>query len=325
MTTEITYSFNKKDNHIIKRAFFLDYDTVAVFTSNDTDNFSIHIIEKSESTIELSDISDISSSTFYKKIFRYENGFGIIDSDDNIILWTDYRKNEYLSYKIKNPFHSNSDNNKPNPYIVDYDSFSKKLIVALEDHDRINSARYWSTISLIDDKLGWLKGKTRKCKWTRNLTQLDLKNYPETEHRKFLGRDEWLFIEAISMINSKPLIYTKGGSITGLKSGPTFEFSIMSKFDSNGKWLENYFLENGKGVFTTNKKHYILQPHSKKASLLIYSTDDFRMIDKISLTTKQNLGANRPNAVKADIYDDLILIYNANFLNICRITTHNNL
>lgn len=323
MTTEITYSFNKQGELIIKSAFFLDYNTIAVFTSNDSDNLSIHIIGKTKSTIELSDLSELSSSTFYKKIFKYENGFGIIDNDDNIIVWPDYRKTEHLLYKIKNPFHSNSDSNKPNPYIVDYDSHSKRLIVALEDHNSINSARYWSTIELIDEKFKWLKGRTRKCKWIRNLSQLNLDNYPETEHRKFLQNKEWLFIEAITMLNSNPLIYTKGGSVSGLKSGPEYEFSIMSKFDSNGMWIENYNLENGKGVFSTNKKHYILQPHSSKNSLFVYSTEDFRLVDKISLTKRQNLGDNKPNAIKADIQDDMILIYNANFLNICRNTTHN--
>ena len=148
------------------------------------------------------------------------------------------------------------------------------------------------------------------------LRTLEINQYPATSRNYAEG--EWLGIQALGVDEHRLLLHTNGGASTRTKSGPDFEFSIISEFDRNLRFIDNHMVEEGKVFFSADKKCFtVLSRNNKK--LLVYNTDHFQVEFEISLTPKQNLGAAKPKYLSVDIWKDNLYLYGKDFLNICKI------
>ena len=316
MKTEITYQFEIEEGFHIQEAFLLDKETLIVFTSGYPEKKVIHVIGKEYRRIDCSEISSLTKTVFYKVFFKYKNGFGIFDHDDTLVLWNDYLE-EPITYKVKIPFSSDKHGRKPFPIRVNYNEQKDIFMVVLEDFFHKNSGRYWSTLELNNNAFHIFK-KSKDCSWKQIYSQLRLNDYPLTQNSKYPDT-EWLNIKNLLFTNENIFVHTNGGGITRLKCGPSYEFNIMGKYDLNGNFIERFDLEFGVGSFTSDKKFFVLHNHKNKKRLSFYDLKTFDITDTLSLTPKQNVGTNKTGLIHSDFVDDTIIVYHANFLNLCKV------
>ncbi len=144
-------------------------------------------------------------------------------------------------------------------------------------------------------------------------------------HGHYLNRrlgfpsEEWLNICDIMKKDELIFVHTNGGASTRTKSGSDHEFSIITVLTTKNKFLRNYQIEKGNGFFASTKDYFILHPANNRKKLLFYNTINFQVDFEISLTHKQNLGEANSYYIKADYDGENLYIYNASFLNICKI------
>jgi hypothetical protein len=152
--------------------------------------------------------------------------------------------------------------------------------------------------------------------------ELPKNEYPiskiQQEHAEF-PMQEWVHIRDIFCIEGSCYVHTLGWSHPRVLNGIYSDFSLISKFDHELNFICNFNIEDGFGNPSTTRKYFILNPRKKKSRLYFYNTSNFCIDDEVSLTPKQNLGTETNKWIKADLIDDLLLVYNAKFLHFCQL------
>ncbi|MCG8307507.1 MAG: hypothetical protein MI975_08955, partial [Cytophagales bacterium] len=176
-------------------------------------------------------------------------------------------------------------------------------------------ARYWTISQLPEFKLD---GGEVELKWD-NIQDLNPNFYPKTYFNHQYPVLEWLNIIGMVKINGFKYCYTTGGSRTRMKSGPEYEFSILSKIDSQNQLIKNIEIERGKRSFSANKKFLVVRPKQKK-KLLIYDLQKMELTYEVPLNPKDNMGEINVNSlVSGDLYEDKLYVSSLEYLNICKL------
>lgn len=276
----------------------------------------VSICGNSEKEIDLPDPKKSNELNFYTSFFKYKDGFGLADTFGKLIVCESLEK-KLKSVQLKHP-HPGAVQ-PPLPFLsnIAYREIDDSFVVGIEEAiSTFFPAKYWTQIKLDPQNIPGFDFLKRK-KTIKGLRVLDVNKYPETS--RGFSQDEWLSIQTIGASESKTLIHTNGGAATRSKSGPDFEFSIISEFDDHFEFTKNHPVENGKVFFTSSKTHFIVLPQNNQ-KLVVYNKDDFQVNFEVSLTGKQNLGMAKPKDVHyINMYKDYLYIGGKSFLNICRL------
>ena len=267
---------------------------------------------------KVKDRIDLHSIEDYKQdhkaiIFGYKNGFGLIHYDNNqhqyeyIYLWETI-DNLYKKVKIINPFPTDEFGWIAHPIQGSYME-NNSIVFSLKAY-RHFMAQYWSILQIADN--------FSSATWVTKLNELDLNLFPETYTKKNTGSD-WLSIIAISYINDKIHIQSNGGDRSRSKTGPAFEFNIISVYDMKGNPIRSVQIENGTGNYSSSKEYLIVRKEEDKNKLIFYKTMDYSY-EELSLTSKQNLGNIKLSVhdqIKTDSFLSKVWIYSRRFLHEC--------
>jgi|GEM_PF-2915958 len=252
------------------------------------------------------DIERIRRKSFFKigdylGVFFPDSSIQFIDSVSLNVVDTLYPSNELPTQYC---------NKTLNPFLASFYLNTNELIVGLEDYGKIGyPPRYLVKLVFQDDRFTWGKPEP-----------LPLSKYPKTYFiENSLNSDDWLNIDALIAKNNSCYIHTTGGGITRQKSGQRFEFSIVSKFDQNLDWQDNYVIEDGLGIFSSDERYFVIRSKHKTGKLFFYDTDDFTLKFNISFTPKQNLGIQKKKHLQFDLYHDRLFVFHTKFLNICEL------
>jgi hypothetical protein len=261
-------------------------------------------------------LEGLQKGVYYKSFFKYKTGFGLIDYTDTLMLWnTPDAQPEII--KISNPHPPDNYGLKYHTNHAMYNEDDGHLYFGIEERNRYGyPAKYWSKLELSQETSSASSNPQIIAKWG-NLNQLKLSNYPVTEFGKY--PNEWLSICSLRANNTGVFMHTIGGSVTRLKSGPAYEFSLITELNFKNEFIKNHIVEEGKGYFSTLKNYWICHPRKNKRKLLFYNTDNYCVDFEVSLTPKQNLADGSGIYVFADLYHDNLYIGNAHFFNICRL------
>ena len=322
MKTEIVHSYIPREGYYIDTVLPLTENKTAVFTSNYEEPLLLDIVSlgEIEETINLSTITGFDTTSYYKCYFNLGEQFGLMHYTEELLLFNIDNLNNYEIAKISNPFKPDNHGRKTtaeraSPYLV-----GNKLLFGLASFSHYGyPPRYLAQLEITKSKpfLGLGKEET-KIKWG-HLFELPKEKFPTTEFGKYNDDSDWLNIRDLVQIDDIILVHTTGGSSTRLKSGNSFEFNIIAKFDKDYHWVEKYEIDRGIGKFSTDKKFFIQHSSNKKNKLIFYALDTLKIEFEISLTAKQNLGEQKATQIKADSLNNNIFIYSHRFLNICRL------
>lgn len=323
MKTEIIHSYILRSGYFIDSVLPLTENKTAVFTSKYKEPSYLDIVSLDSSiiSVDLSKIPNFDTSSYDKCYFNLGDKFGLINKAEEFLLFDIDNINDYEIVSISNPFPPDKHNRKTNVERASAFLIDNKLLFGLASFSHSGfPPRYLAqlTISKSNSFLGFGKQSTQ-AKWG-NLFELPKKHFPETEFGKFNDDSDWLNIRDLTQIENNILVHTTGGSSTRLKSGNSFEFNLIAKFDKEYKWIENFEIEKGLGRFSTDKKYFIQHPSDHRNKLYFYSTEDLKIEFDISLTAKQNLGQEKATQIQADKLGNTLFLYNHRFLNICNLT-----
>jgi len=316
MKTEIVRQYQLEAGYTLNKVIPIAENNYIVITNKWPDVIRIQAFGDTEFTIYPSDIKELEKGYQNKTFFKHGRGFGLIENTETLVLWPKITEPPEI-IKIENPFPADSFGRKFHTNCAAFDETENAIYFGIEDQDRHGyPGRYWAKLEFSKKNMWIFSSSKISAKWDA-LKELDLSNYPITEFRKY--GHEWLSLRSIQRKNSKTYIYTNGGSVTRLKSGPDYEFSLISEFDSQQAFVKNYEVEEGEGFFTTCNRYYVCHSRKNKKRLIFYNLNDFAIDFQVSLTPKQNLGDANTGFVIADMCQDNLYIYNARFLNSCRV------
>ncbi len=316
MKTETIYQYQLEPGYIINKIIPLSEYTCVVVISKYPDMAKIEIIGDNNKTIDISDLEGLQKGVSYKSFFKYKTGFGLIDYTDTLILWnTPNALPEKI--KISNPHPQDNYGLKYHTNHTMYNEDDGHLYFGIEERNRYGfPAKYWSKLELSHETSSASSNPQINAKWGY-LNQLELSNYPVTEFGKY--PNEWLSICSLMANNSGVFMHTAGGSVTRLKSGPEYEFSLITELNLKNEFIKNYPVEEGKGYFSASRNYWICHPRKNKKKLLFYNTNNYSVDFEVSLTAKQNLANGSSNYVFADMLGDNLYLGNGNFFNMCRL------
>jgi len=200
-----------------------------------------------------------------------------------------------------------------------YDNSDNTLLIGInDDKGPTEIARYWTVFKL--PKFPNEQGKEINIEWN-SVHDLNPEFYPKTYYNHQYPALEWINIMDMTKTDGLKYCYTTGGKLTRMKSGPEYEFSILSKIDTLDQIVKNLEVEKGKCSFSANQKFFLVRPKSKKR-LVVYNLKDMELAYEIPLKAQNNLGKIEGNTlVAADIFEDRLYIYSLDSLNICQIIT----
>ncbi|MDD7885480.1 hypothetical protein [Flavivirga sp. 57AJ16] len=313
MKTEIRYQYKFRKGTEVLGVLPLSGNDLAIF-KHQLGNPTVSVYGNFEKEINLPNPTKFNNLNFYISFFKYKKGFGLSDSFGKIILC------ESLEYKLKSvqlkhPYPDEATHPLPFLSSVIYNEDDDTFIIGVEEATSVFfPPKYWTQIKIGNQNI--FKFLKRKIA-IKELKTLDVKRYPKTSRNFYDG--EWLNIQSIGAYKNKTLIYTNGGAATRSKSGPDFEFSILSEFDKDFKFIINHHLEKGKLFFTASQDYFILLPQSRK-KLIVYNKHNFQVDYEVSLTPKQNLGmAKSTDVYFVNMYGNYLYIGGKGFLNICKL------
>ncbi|MCG8307483.1 MAG: hypothetical protein MI975_08835, partial [Cytophagales bacterium] len=199
---------------------------------------------------------------------------------------------------------------------VSYDDSDNTFLIGINDKNGpAEIAKYWTILKLPELKLGT---NEINLEWD-NIQDLNPAFYPKTYYNHQYPNLEWLNIIEMVKVEGLKYCYTTGGSRTRMKSGPEYEFSILSKIDSQDQVIKNIEIKKGKRAFSADKKFLIVRPKSNKR-LLIYDLNNMELAFEIPLKPKNNMGEIDGNRlVSSDLFKDKLYVYSLEHLNICQL------
>ena len=324
MKTEIIDTIEVENDFMIYNALAIDNNLVILKSklarsSPFRDTTLIDIKGDISRTIDVSEISENRNVGIHENtIFPYKNGFGlIIHYKAELMLWEELDANPiYVKIEHKE---AETGLKLSDDYIVhcSYDYTSDEIIIGIRPNNspRVLS-RYWAKLNFDKDHTS---PERISASWNK-FHQLDLNKYPETYQKKIRSTlEEWLLIRNILLKDNKKYIITQGGRYSTSRSGPEFEFHILSLLDEKNNVIKNVELDFGKGKFSANKKYFVIRPKNRK-TLLVYNLDTLEVVFKIPLKEESNMGTI-PMKFQAsgELNNDLLYIYNFNMLNVCKL------
>ncbi len=309
MKTEIIYQHDLEDEFGISKVVVFNNNSFGILSGKYPNKLKLEVINENWEKLYSCMISELPElqRIFEFSIFTLANSFGLIGGTQKLILWNNQARRLEIT-DISNPFLPDRDSYKHHTINASFNRFDKALYVSLEDKKMSGfPARYWSRLDLNGNNATW-----------GNLNELNLNHFPNTEFSKY-PETEWLNICDLMIKDSKLYIHTTGGTTTRLKSGKRYEFSIVSELTADNEVLKNNTVAEGEGIFSADKNYFVLHPRDNRRKLYFYNTINFELDFEISLTSKQNLGQQKSNFILSTSMSDYICIYNALFLNICKL------
>lgn len=322
MKTEIINQISLKENQELAQVLPLDNNTFVVLLYQDNKPL-IKIYGNKERTIKLPKPLylgwnnfkfTITSGHWYINLFQYKKGFGIATTYGKVWLWKDLHSLAQRA-RIKFPYYSKGVYLKDFLKELKYQESDDSFIVGFRDEVSTWGSKYWAKINAKDQRLFGLKFPLLKWK-AGELNLLPEKQYPRSKMEMY--KHFWLTIKAMGSYGNSLFFHTNGGANTRTKSGPDYDFSIISEFNQNGEFIRNHDIEEGWVFFGPDTKRFVLITRNKKKAL-VYKIAPFGLEHEISLTPKQNIGDSKPKYILAQIMDDQLYVYSRNFLNVCKL------
>lgn len=300
---------------MIAKVLSLSENSYALLKTKQREDF-IEIRGDVRRTIEISSIIPSSLQLNHTSIFSFKKGLGYMDHQNSkLILWERAEAEPVIATILKSESFD-LDMRKKCIAFVSYDDADNTLLIGINDKNGPSEiARYWTILKLPELKLG---RSEINLEWD-NIQDLNPGFYPKTDYNHQYPNLEWLNIIDMVKIDGFKYCYTTGGSRTRMKSGPEYEFSILSKIDNQNEIIKNIEIEKGKRYFSTNKKFLIVRPKSKKR-LFFYDLNKMQLAFEIPLKRKNNMGEIDDNRlVSSDLFEDKLYVYSLEHLNICKL------
>ena len=309
----------KRDDLLINNVLPLDNGNLLIMLTkgyggpDSPQKLIIEIKGNLQRTIDVSYLYRPNTGVHSKSIFRYKQGFGLIDHDHaHLYLWDTLEGSPQI-LTVHNSASKSIRINEKYLKFASYDDSNDSFVIGIgSSGSPVTYAKWWAELSLSN-------GKEPSAFWDQPV-QLNPENYPPT---KFHYKDpalEWLNITDIICHQGRKFMITPGGQYTVGKTGVQFEFHILSVYDDQNRLVKNIELEFGGGRFTSDKKYFILKPKKKKR-LLVYNLKTLKLDFNIPLKSDSNMGPIPTNhGVLADLKDDLLYVYNLTTLNVCQLS-----
>ncbi len=279
MKIELKQKITYPDSEEIVKVLTLSKTSYVTLTKSFNKQYYLNINGKNGKRIALK-IDSHNGLNRFCSLFRYKKGFGIAESHGKIQLWQRPFNNAF-TIKIKSPYQK-EDYKKPFLSQVGYDLEADLFYVGVEEAPSIGfPAKYWSSFQMHSKSILKFRIALKKQKLEK-LNQLNVQDYPTTQVPD--NKEDWLNILQLTMIYTRTFIFTNGGFITRTKSGPNFQFSILSEYDKSGNLVRKFEIEVGDVSFAGNNKHALLITRKNPRRLHIYSIDEMKLLDSISLT-----------------------------------------
>lgn len=321
MKTEILLQYQPPQDWDIYKVLPVFDGNYIVYRYRYPDEFVIEIFGSSNRIIDVSEMvkKGPGIAVHYHGLFSYKNGFGLRDwNNSRILLWTDLEADHTVINVQQSP-QSQIEMRSQCIAFASFDATDNKMLLGINDDKGPSTlAKYWTTIDFQPTARLLSQGKDLTIEWN-DVHQLDPKLYPQTYfHYQYPWR-EWLNITDIAKLNRRTYIHTTGGQKTRMRSGPEYEFSILSALNEENTVLKNLEVDEGKSSFSANQKYFIQRPKKRKR-LLIYNLEEMELAYDIALKPQQNLGKmDGKNMVRADLHDDTLYVYQFHHLNVCRL------
>lgn len=300
---------------MIAKVLSLSENSYALLKTKQREDF-IEIRGDVHRTIEISSIIPKSLQLNHTGIFSFKKGLGYMDHENSkLILWENLEAAPVIGTVLKAQSFD-LDMRKKSMAFVSYNNADNTFLIGINDKNGDKqTARFWTIVRMPELKLG---ENEINLEWD-NIQDLNPEFYPKTAYNHQYPGLEWLNIIDMIKIDSFKYCYTTGGSLTRMRSGPEYEFSILSKIDSQNQVIKNIEIEKGKRYFSTNKKFLIVRPKSKKR-LFFYDLNKMQLAFEIPLKPKNNMGEIDGNRlVSSDLFDDKLYVYSLEHLNICKL------
>lgn len=291
MKTELLYEYDLEEGIEISRVLPIDQDNFLVLVckaEKGKKEFCINIIGgntpiiagNNPRKIKVTPIQERDGLNHFTALFKYKSGFGLMEYTGRVLLWESLG-GKPVRVSIQDPFLS------ANEFVKGFTSFisheGNEFIIGIEEP--ISSgfpAKYWAKLALRPKSFFWIKSSFIRPDLGK-LYRLDLDQYPITSRHKF-PEGEWLNILQLIKREDKIYLHTNGGAASRTKSGPDYEFSILSILDRENNLIKNVNVEEGKGCFSTDKKYFILHPRKNKTKLLFYSLENLEIAFEVFIS-----------------------------------------
>lgn len=320
MKTEIINAIEIPDKLLVHKVLPLADNCFAVLFSQlgsgpgSPTNWIVQIFGEGERMIRIADFIPPVSNGDVKNIFRYQDGFGLSDHAHSLILLWSKLDVAPMRIEVKQSPASPIKMLRRCLGNVSYSKADHALLIGINHNGGPTEIdRYWTTFKLPK----WIKRRNMEFEWSEP-QQLEPENYPMT-HKDRISALEWLSIMSLSHAAGKKYIHTNGGMMTRTKTGPRYEFNIVSIMDNQDRLIGETHFEDGKITFTADQKHIILLGNNGKR-LFIYDIDSQDLSYEIALTPKQN-SKNIKHSVytSSELFGDTLYVYTPRAINMCRL------
>jgi len=258
-------------------------------------------------TIQISDIIPKTVGINHTQIFTFKKGFGYMDwINSKLILWKELegepiivnvRKSDSLDLKMRPKCMA----------FVSYDSSDNTLLIGINDNGGpAQIARYYTILQLPELNQG--RVTEINIEWN-SVEDLNPDFYPKTYYNHQYPALEWLNIMDMIKVGDFKYCHTTGGKRTRMKSGPQYEFNILSKMDDKNRVIKNLEIEKGACFFSADKQFLLVHPKKSK-HFMVYDLEQMSLAYKIPRKPPIDIG-------QIDLFDDRIYVYNMGNLNIC--------
>ncbi|MFK7964041.1 MAG: hypothetical protein AB8C46_08745 [Burkholderiaceae bacterium] len=253
----------------------------------------------------------------HHSLFVFGEGFGLCDwNNSKLLLWHQI-DSDMVEFAIRQSPDSSIEVSPRYVGLASYDSVNERLVLGINSNNGPAAvARYLTALSLPMDSVA-RPGADPGIEWC-DARPLDLQHYPKTSLNHQPG-SEWLGISALAVSDGTTYVHSKGGSLSRTKSGPEYEFSLLSALDDLGGAPRNLPVQEGNSSFSSDKQYFIQRPRSRK-KLVFYKLENMSEAFDLSLKPEQNM-ANIDGKVMvgADINGDQMCIYSLQHANFCQL------
>ncbi|MEQ9297444.1 MAG: hypothetical protein RIF33_02725 [Cyclobacteriaceae bacterium] len=319
MKTEIIDTYSPQEGFMINKVLPVNQETHVILMSKLSPDYThkavIEIKGALNRKIDVSGFLPEKKGIVHQSIFAYKKGFGLRDHGHSLLLlWGELEQENPTIIHIEQSPHSEIEMRKNSLAFASYDESDNTILIGINDNKgSAATARYWASLQFLEEVE---KGNEISLEWNE-VHELDAERYPPTYYHG--SPLEWLGINDIIQVNEKKYIYSIGGGLSRMRSGPQYEFSILSVLDKENNVIKNIDVEEGKRSFSADKKYFMVRP-AKKKRLLIYDLETLEINYNIPLKADQNLGSIDGNiAVSADLYGNRLYVYTMSCLNICQL------
>lgn len=325
LKTILLHSFKPNNPSYILQVLVLDKNRYLVRIGNPSQQDTIELKGIEERNIKIKFHAGYKLESQINSIFKFKNSFGVFSHPNKVYIYNQNfdLDNEYII--VNNTYSKKS---------TDYNDYCRVSFADIEHKEdlllyfgiesssfRHFSPRYFARLNFDQKKSFFSKHKSNdfELNWEK-FNELKSQYYPLPSFSMLgLTGKNWLNINSLMVKENLIHIHTNGGERTRLKNGPNHEISILSILTQSNKLIKNYNIEKGRGHFSADKKYFLLHPEKSKNKLYIYNTINYNLEFEISLTKKQNINDENTYYLNFDLIEDILFIYNAQFLNIAKI------